>query len=187
MDEDVEVGRAIATTVRRVRSELRLSVNQLAAASGVSRAMIGKIERCEAQPTAALLARLAAALGMTLSDLLADAEGGDRRLTRREEQPLWTDPDTGYERRAVSPVAGRPLQLVEVRLPGAAAVTMEPESYVLIHQQIWVLEGTLHFQEGENEFVLEAGDCLQLGEPARCTFANRSGRECRYLVALTRR
>jgi hypothetical protein len=48
-----------------------------------------------------------------------------------------------------------------------------------------VLEGTLHFLEGEREHVLGAGDCLQLGAPANCVFASQAG--CRYLVALTRR
>ena len=48
-----------------------------------------------------------------------------------------------------------------------------------------MLEGTLHFREGELEHVLDPGDCLQLGAPANCVFASEAG--CRYLVALTRR
>lgn len=178
---------AIAATVRERRSAQGLSASELAAASDVSRAMIGKIERGEAQPTAALLARLAPALGMTLSDLIAAAEGDAGRLTRHGDQHVWTDPQTGYERRALSPAGRRPLQLVEVRLPAGAEVTMERESYLLVHQQIWILDGTLDFQEGEEHHVLEAGDCLALGDPARCTFANRSRLDCRYLVALARR
>jgi transcriptional regulator with XRE-family HTH domain len=61
----------------------------------VSRAMISKVERGEVQPTAALLAKLSAALGLTLSELIARAEGESVRLMRREDQPLWTDPQTG--------------------------------------------------------------------------------------------
>ena len=75
--------------------------------------MIGKIERGAAQPTAALLGKLAGALGMTLSELIAQAEGiaEDRgRLVRLVEQPVWVDPDTGYRRRAVSPAPGGPLE-----------------------------------------------------------------------------
>lgn len=85
-----------------------LSVSALAERSGVSRAMISKIERGEAQPTDALLGRLSAALGMTLSELIAHAEGDDRRLLRAADQPTWIDPDSGYRRRAVSRLpAGR--------------------------------------------------------------------------------
>ncbi len=149
--------------------------------------MIAKIERAEAQPTAALLGRLSGALGLTLSELIARAEHADRRLARAADQPTWTDPDSGYRRRAVSPVAGGPLELVEVTLPAGAEVSYPADTYVFVHQQIWVLDGTLHFREGDREHALAAGDCLQLGPPAACTFANRSRSACRYLVALTRR
>jgi transcriptional regulator with XRE-family HTH domain len=182
--KDGAVAAAIALKVYEARDAAGMSSSQLADASGVSRAMIGKIERCEVKPTAALLARLAPALGMTLSDLVAYGDG-DSRLLRRPDQPVWIDPETGYERRAVSPVAGRPLQLVEVRLPAGVEVAMEPESYQLIHQQIWVTKGILTFREGEAEFELSAGDCLQLGPPERCVFRNDTKTDCRYVVALT--
>src|SRR3954447_14798215 len=110
-----ELSPALASSVQAARAARGLSVGELAERSGVSRAMIGKIERGEAQPTAALLGRLSAALGMTLSELIARAESADApRLARSADQPTWTDPETGYVRRAVSPRPGGPIQLVEV-------------------------------------------------------------------------
>lgn len=178
---------ALAATVQAARQARGLSGGALAERSGVSRAMISKIERGEVQPTAALLGRLSAALGMTLSELVANAERDDRRLVRAAEQPTWTDPDSGYTRRAISPVAGGPIELVEVSLPAGAEVAYPAETYTFIHQQIWVLEGSLHLREGATEHLLAEGDCLQFGAPAHCVFHNPSGAPCRYLVALTRR
>ena len=163
---------ALADAVQAARLAQGLSTAALAERSGVSRAMIAKIERAEAQPTAALLGRLSGALGMTLSELIARAEHADSRLARAADQPTWTDPDSGYTRRAVSPAAGGPLELVEVTLPAGASVAYPADTYAFIHQQLWVLEGTLRFREGELEHVLEAGDCLQLGAPANCVFAS---------------
>ena len=131
--------------------------------------------------------RLSGALGMTLSELIARAEHADSRVARAADQPTWTDPDTGYTRRAVSPAAGGPLELVEVTLPAGASVAYPADTYAFIHQQMWVLEGVLHFHEGDCEHVLEPGDCLQFGAPADCVFANPAQAPCRYLVALTRR
>jgi transcriptional regulator with XRE-family HTH domain len=178
---------SLAQALRAARDERHLSVSQLADASGVSRAMIGKIERGDSQPTAALLARLAAALGLTLSELVARAEGDGGRVLRAADQPTWTDPATGYVRRAVSPPAGRPLELIEVVLPAGATVELPAASYELIHQQIWVLDGRLDFREGPTLHELDTGDCLQLGPPAPCAFINPTDEPCRYLVALTRR
>jgi transcriptional regulator with XRE-family HTH domain len=178
---------AIATTLLAARQARGLSGGALADRSGVSRAMISKIERGETQPTAVLLSRLASALGMTLSELVARAEQDQKRLARQQDQPTWTDPETGYVRRAVSPVAGGPLELVEVMLPAGAEVASPAESYVLAHHQIWVLDGRLTFREGGTTHRLGPGDCLQLGTPQPCAYVNDSGAPCRYLVVLGRR
>lgn len=150
--------------------------------------MIGKIERGEAQPTAVLLSRLAAALGLSLSELVARAEGDeDRRLARREDQATWQDPVTGYVRRAVSPPGRGATELVEVDLPPGAKAGFPAVSYDFADHQIWVLSGQLRFHEGEVVHELAEGDCLQLGRPVDCAYENPGTRPCRYLVVLTKR
>lgn len=186
--DDAELTSALAATVARARAERGLSIAELASRSGVSRAMISKVERAEAQPTAALLSRLSAALGLTLSDLIARAEDAGSRLARRADQPTWTDPDSGYTRRAVSPPSGRPLELVEVSLPPHARVAVPAETYAFIHQQILVLTGRLDFHEGDTTHHLHPGDCLQVApDPVPCAFVNPTDEPTTYLVALTRR
>jgi hypothetical protein len=118
---------------------------------------------------------------------VARAEDSDQRLVRAADQSTWTDPDSGYRRRAVSPAAGAPLELAEVDLPAGTGVSYPAETYTFIHQQLWILEGHLRFREGDTEHELDVGDCLQLGPPAPCTFINPTTETCRYLVALTKR
>ena len=178
---------SLAASVQSARLAHGMTTSALAQASGVSRAMITKVERGEAQPTAALLGRLSGALGMTLSELVASAEGRPDRLAREREQPVWTDPETGYIRRALSPDSRAALQLIEVELPGLTSVSMPRESYLFIDQQIWVLQGSLRFIEGDQTHDLEAGDCLALGEAQACVFENPGESACRYLVAIRKR
>jgi transcriptional regulator with XRE-family HTH domain len=187
--DDQQLTTRLAAAVRAARGDQDLSVSALAERSGVSRAMIAKIERGEAQPTAALLWRLSAALGVTLSELIARAErdAQDDRVSRAADQPVWTDPDSGYVRRAVSPPANGGLELVQVELPAGADIPIAADAYTFIHQQIWVLDGHLRFVEGEQVHELEAGDCLQLADPQPCAFVNPTKRATRYLVALTKR
>lgn len=182
-----QLARSLAGTLQAARQARDLSAAALAERAGVSRAMIGKIERGTVQPTAALLGKLAGALGMTLSELVARAEEDRGRLVRLADQPVWADPDTGYRRRAVSPVPGGPIELVEVELPGGSRVSFPPDTYTYVHHQIWLLSGRLDFHEGDTVHELSAGDCLQLGPPAPCTYVNPTDRPCRYLVALARR
>jgi transcriptional regulator with XRE-family HTH domain len=160
-------------------------MEELSKRADVSRAMISKIERQECSPTATVLGRLSGAFGLSMSALLANAEADGQRLLRFEEQQVWIDPETKYVRRAVSPLTGAPLQLVEVELPPLAKVAFPAKAYTFLHQQIWILSGRLVFSEGPDVHHLRRGDCLQLGYPQECTFENPStSAACRYLVAV---
>ena len=101
--------------------------------------MISKIERAEASPTAALLGRLAAAFGLTLSALLAESEAPQRGPVRASDQPLWRDPATGYIRRQVAASPAGPIELTEVELPPDASVSFPAASYRQMSHVIWVL------------------------------------------------
>jgi transcriptional regulator with XRE-family HTH domain len=181
-------GPALAARIRLERNSRNWSMEELSMRAGVSRAMISKIEREECSPTATVLGRLSGAFEITMSALLAGAEDERKRLIRFEEQQVWTDPGTGYTRRAVSPPAGSPLQLVEVDLPPRTKVTFPVSAYTFLHHQIWILAGHLRFTEGTKVHQLRKGDCLQFGNPQECTYENPSqSRHCRYLVALSQR
>ena len=179
----------LATRIRLEREQRGWSLADLAERSGVSRAMINKVERGESSPTAALLGRLSGALGLTMSTLLARAEAASGgRLVRKADQALWQDPATGYVRRQVAPAAGSDLSLdlVHVELPAGAAVAFPAAAFTFVRQIVVVLHGRLTFLEGEATHRLLEGDCLELGPPADCTFRNDSGRTCTYLVGVIR-
>jgi transcriptional regulator with XRE-family HTH domain len=178
---------AISHRIRIERESRGWSLGDLAERSGVSKAMISKIEHGTASPTAMLLGRLSGAFGLQLSMLLSLAEQSGERLSREADQSVWKDPETGYLRRAVSPRNGGMLELLEVTLPPGVRVSYPSSAFTFQHQQIWVRQGTLSFEEGELKYELKAGDCLQLGPPAPCTFFNAGAKACVYVIALVRR
>ena len=177
----------IAARITAERSQRGWSVGELAQRSGVSRAMISKIERGDARPTASLLGRLSAAFHLPLSLLIARTEGDASRVARAAAQPEWRDPETRYLRRAISPSSDGLLQLTHVTLPPGARVAFPAAAYTFIHQQIWVLDGQLTFHEGDEVHTLAGGDCLALGRAADCMFENRTRRRCRYVTAVVAR
>ncbi len=177
----------IGARVRIEREGRGWSLTDLAAHSGVSRAMVHKLERGESSPTATLLARLSGAFGLSMSQLIARAEAKEGRLLRKADQPTWTDPQTRYVRRHVSPPSELPLDLVQVVLPAGAQVPMPAAVYAAQRQQlIWVLEGSLVFMEGDTRHTMETGDCLELGPPADCVFLNETATDCTYAVVVLR-
>ncbi len=179
-----EIDNAIAARLRSRRAALGLTLDELAAASGVSRAMISKVERGEASPTASLLARIAAGLEISLPELFTLDEPA-RPLVRRGEQPVWRDPATGYVRRTLSAMGpASPIGLVEVVLPPGAHVAFDLHPRPHRHQLIYVIEGSLQAVTGADAHDLEPGDCLamQLDKPNQ--YRNNGSETARYLVAI---
>lgn len=176
----------IGARVHIERESRGWSLTDLAARSGVSRAMVHKLERGDCSPTATLLARLSGAFDLSMSQLIARAEMQEGRLLRKADQPVWIDPQSGYVRRHVSPPSDMPLDLVHIELPAGAEVAMPMAAYVSRRQLIWALSGSLVFIEGETRHDMNEGDCLELGPPADCVFKNETASSCTYAVAVLR-
>lgn len=175
----------LALRISSERKGRNWSLADLAARSGVSKAMLSKIERREASPTAPVLLRIATAFDITLAELLTDTRD-DERYRRAADQPVWTDSATGYLRRQLYLSPRLPMELVEVILPAGASVSVPASSYAFIRQVLWVIEGNVVIVEGDAATTLRKGDRLEFGPPMDCTFRNPDASPCRYLVALLR-
>ncbi|MGY0488119.1 helix-turn-helix domain-containing protein [Streptomyces sp. WG-D5] len=180
----------IGARIRAERDRRRWTLAELAEESGVSRAMIHRIERGESNPTAVIIGKLSAAFELSVATLLDPEplpEPGStaQRVRRADAAARWQDPETGYARRQVSG-PGFPAEVAEIRLPAGAEVPYPAAAFAFHRQIIWVLEGHLTFHEGDTVHELRTGDTVELGPPTACVFANTTERECRYAVVLVR-
>jgi transcriptional regulator with XRE-family HTH domain len=188
-----DLNQRIADRVRELRAAHGLSLDALANKSGVSRSMISLIERGESSPTAVVLEKLAAGLGVTLASLFdaPASEAQARRgpvspVARREDQPQWRDPASGYLRRNVSPSGvPQPMQIVEVNFPAGGRVAFEnAERSARVHQQVWVLEGAIDITLGAERHRLREGDCLAMQLDGPTMFHNPTRKPARYAVVI---
>ena len=183
-----DVNARIARRLRELRERAGLSLDALARRSGVSRSNISLIERGESSPTATVLDKLATALDVAVASMFEDTQSAPQQqspIVRIADQPVWTDPGSGYVRRNISPPLPSPLQMVDVIFPAGARVAYEtgprtPE----IHQQVWMIEGRMDVTVGQTSWQLDAGDCLALRLDSPIVYANRTRQRARYLVAL---
>jgi transcriptional regulator with XRE-family HTH domain len=79
---DVVDPSAVGARVRALREASSLSLRELALRSGVSAPMLSQVERGETSPTLTVAARIAAGLGLRLSQLLRLDEGGSVTIVR---------------------------------------------------------------------------------------------------------
>jgi transcriptional regulator with XRE-family HTH domain len=185
-DPAPDINARIASRVRALRAGLNLSLDALAAKSQVSRSMLSLVERGEASPTAVVLERIASGLGAPLASLFDDDAAPADPVSRGAQRTVWRDPQSGYVRRNVSPPGyPSPLRIVEVMLPAGARVAYESAAREAnIHQQIWVLEGTLDISVGGVAHRLQADDCLAMRLDQPMTFRNRTRKATRYVVVI---
>lgn len=186
VDDAGHIEALIAERLLALRLARAMSLGALATASGVSKAMISRVERGQSSPTAVLLGRLAAALGVTLAELLAPLPEPAERLHRRAAQPRWRDPGAGYLRRQVAPLdaGGTGVELVEIELPRGTRIAYPRWHGAPYPQRLWLLQGALQVDWGGEIFELAEGDCLDFAVDRDLVFAAQGARGCRYLLVI---
>jgi transcriptional regulator with XRE-family HTH domain len=178
-----DVERRISENLRTRREALGLSLAQLAGRSGVSKAMIAKVEAGQSSPTAGLLGRLCSGLGVTLSSLMASAETAEMAVFPVGAQVKWRDPETTLERTVVAPVSPpHSVEIARLKLPAGVAVGYPVVPSRFLRQHIVMLSGTLTFSIGGESHTMAAGDCLfaVIDRPTRLEAGNAGPAE--YLV-----
>jgi len=183
MESEQTLSRRIGQRISECRSQLRLSLDEMATQTQVSRAMISRIERGEVHASAVVLDKLCAGLGITLSALFAPAAASP--LSRHADQPVWQDPASFYLRREVAPTGtGSPVRITEIDFPVGAEVTFAAGRDRAIDQHVWVLAGEIEVSTAGATYNLAAGDCLHMRLTDGNSFRNVSGRPARYAVIL---
>jgi transcriptional regulator with XRE-family HTH domain len=184
----MENNNQLADRIKSLRMARDWTLDQFAQTSGVSRAMISKIERAEVSPTAATLARLASGLGVSVASLFNGAGQNGSPLSPAHSQPVWTDPETSYIRRNVSPeVAQGAAEIVDVTFPPGQRVVMEnARGWDGLTQQVWILDGQMQMTVGGKTTLLSKGDCLFMRLDQPLVFHNPGNFPARYAVILSR-
>ncbi|MFD5466673.1 helix-turn-helix domain-containing protein [Kitasatospora sp. NPDC127059] len=164
MGIDTVADERLARRLAELRVERGWTLEELARLADVSRSTLSRVERAEVSPTAALLGRLCAVYGRTMSRLLAEVESRPARLVRAEDQHSWQDEATGFVRRSVSPPHGSlHAEIVEGRLPAGADIAYDRPCLPGLEHHLWLFEGQLELSLDGEPQLLGPGDCLRYG------------------------
>lgn len=174
-----ELGRRVAENLRRKRKARSMSLDDLARASGVSRAALSQIETVKTNPTVGLLWKIAVGLGVPFQDLLGEPKSGTSILRRGEAQVLRSL-DGKLESRPLSPAGASPLvEVYELRLSPRAAHTSEAHAPGT-HEFLVVLTGALRLHVDGDVHDLLAGDSVSFPADRPHTYENPGASEARY-------
>jgi transcriptional regulator with XRE-family HTH domain len=174
--------------VRDLRRGRGLTLNGLAELSGVSRAMISKLERGEKNPTLVVAAKLAEGLGVTLSRLAGMEERREVAVVPRERRMIMRDPETGFERQLLSPnFAGLGVEFIRNKIPKGSTSGDFPPHRRGVEEHVVVERGTLRAVLGGKEYLLKEGDALYFEADVPHRFDNAGDGECSYYLVISSR
>ncbi|MXP21419.1 helix-turn-helix domain-containing protein [Gordonia sp. HNM0687] len=156
---------AIAHQVRMLRRNAGMSVADMAAKVGISKAMLSKIENAQTSCSLSTLARLAAGLDVPVTSLFRGADV--------EREAIYTEAGKGAVIVGRGTRVGHHYELLgglrgQHKRLEPVLVTLTDDSEVFPRFQhpgtemLYMLEGVMVYGHGNAEYTLRPGDCLLL-------------------------
>lgn len=169
---DADISATLAANLARHRSARGWSLAKLAEASGVSRAMLNQIERCQSVPTISVLWKIATALEMPFAALLAQSAPVSTTVIKRGRSWSLMSQDGAFLSRALFPMGGRrQAEFYELKLAPHVEEVAEahPEGTT---ENLVVNRGTVEVAVGDETFRLEEGDAIEFRADVRHSYRN---------------
>ena len=164
----------VGARVRSLRRERGLTIEQLAAATGLTKGFISQLERDRTAPSLSSIARICDALGVRLSTIFEREPAP--ALVRRQERPTIESSFTTQSHLLSSRDEARFQAIESVVAPGEGAgdeLTSLPGEM----EFVYVLEGSLELRVGDEVHLLEQGDALTYQLAKAHTWRNASDTE----------
>ncbi len=151
----------VGETLAALRQDRALSLDELSRQAGVSKSMLSQIERNQANPTVAVVWRLANALGVPMAELLGSADRPAQpaiATVPSHATPSLRSPDGRCELRILGPIelAGQ-FEWYELTVQAGGALESEPHEPGS-REHLSVLSGTLEVQSADATTRLKAGE-----------------------------
>jgi transcriptional regulator with XRE-family HTH domain len=156
--------RYIGNTIRELRQKHGLTIADVAEQIGISRGMLSKIENAQTATSLETLAKIASALGVSLSTLFRNynmPEGGAQHVKQgagMEVVRRGTKRGHTYHLLAYDQGPLKQFEPFLITMDDAAEVfpTFEHPGF----EFIYMLEGKLEYRHGQHTYLLEPGDSL---------------------------
>lgn len=184
-DSGSDLTPVVGANLRRLRVKRGLSLERLARASGVSRAMLGQIELGQSTPTINLLWKISRALEVPFSTLVTDATARGATVVRSRGAKLLTSNDGSFTSRALTPANGpRHTEFYELRLSPGGVERAEPHAPGTTENLV-VAHGNVSILVEKSRHDLTAGDAILFDADVSHEYENVGTEEALMYLVMT--
>lgn len=173
----------IGRNLQRLRKSRGLSLDKTAELTGVSKAMLGQIERGESNPTVTTVWKIASGLRISFSSLIEEETPSVSVINWEELTPI-TEDDGRYQVYSLFPFdQEKHFEMYTVLL--APACIHHSEAHTPgVQEYITVTEGTLHLTLQGIEYTIHAGNAIRFAADTPHMYANPTDKTTRLQLLL---
>lgn len=171
----------IGLKLRSLRNQKRLTLSRLAAETGLSTALLSKLETDRMVPTLPTLATISRVYGVGLGYFFAEPARHSLSITRKAHLQGDTRGGDGprFTQLKMGDTGRLKVQMIEFPAGGAPLALEDSPAHGGV---VYVLEGRLHLEAGSLREVLEAGDCVCLESEMPVAWSAGGKSRCRILA-----
>jgi transcriptional regulator with XRE-family HTH domain len=177
-----DLNQAIGEKIKLLRSQRRLTLDQAAELTGVSKSMIGQIERGNSAPTVTTLWKICNGFKVSFSSLLEPCEKAVSVVRKEQLQPL-TEPEV-YRLFSYIPFDfTRKFEAFRMELPGRARHESDAHTDA-VEEFVYVTEGRVAVRVDDEVHQLKKDDLLRFGAQVRHRYTNLSDKEAGLFIII---
>jgi transcriptional regulator with XRE-family HTH domain len=155
-----DLNQLIAQNLKRIREERKISLDRVAELTGVSKSMLGQIERGDSSPTVATVWKIANGLKVSFTALMSSPQSDISVVEKANIKPLVED-NGKYRLYPLFPIEeGRNFEIysVEIKPGGYLSAEAHPAQTM---EFITVYSGELTVRVRDQEFQVLEGDSIR--------------------------
>ena len=167
----------IAGNLKRIREEKKLSLDTVAKLSGVSKSMLGQIERCEVNPTVSTMWKIANGLKLSFSQFVSHPETKVELVDLETMAPLLEDEGRVKIYPTFSFDSTRRFEVYSVQFQPGGVLSTEPHLQGT-QEFLTICSGQLTVTVGEERFVVEEKNAIRFQADGPHSYQNTGAAEC---------
>ncbi|MDD3394737.1 MAG: XRE family transcriptional regulator [Clostridia bacterium] len=166
----------IGKEMRKIRTEMRISLDTAARLTGVSKAMLGQIERGESIPTISTLWKISTGYKVTFSNFISHPSEENNILSIDEIYPIKEENGAMllFNIFPFDPISG--LDFLQIHMEPHCRHESFPHTNVL-NEYIVVIKGQLEMTINQKVYLLQKGDAVSFKGDITHVYANPSNEE----------
>lgn len=173
----------IGTKLRALRTQKKLTLSRLAAETGLSTALLSKLETDRMIPTLPTLATICRVYGVGLSHFFSEPDHHMLSITRKAHlQSAGRGPEPVRTIPLSPPRTASGLHAEMIEVPNAAAEALSGVYSRETCGLIYVIEGRLQLASGGLQEVLDAGDCVFVDTQMPLVWSASGKHPCRVIA-----